>query len=31
VVLKELTEKGLKFEKEGKTYYLTSDYKIIQE
>lgn len=31
VVLKELTEKGLEFEKEGKTYYLTSDYKIIQE
>lgn len=31
VVLKALSEKGLAFEKEGKTYYLTADFKIIQE
>lgn len=31
VVLKELSEKGLAFEKEGKSYYLTPDFKIIQE
>lgn len=31
VVLKELTEKGLAYEKEGKIYYLTPDYKVIQE
>lgn len=31
VVLKDSTEKGLAYEKEGKTYYLTPDYKIVQE
>jgi hypothetical protein len=31
VVLGERTEMGLSFTKEGRTYYLTPDYKIIQE